>query len=176
MQKSKQGITLIALVVTIVVLLILAGVTINLLFSDTGLFGKAQEAENAWRNGENSDINAIGALVNELNDILNGTGTGGGVTPGEDDTPDDPTKVSSNLGAVISSTENTDLTDSLNNKITVPAGFYIVTPEQDDTVIYDYSPDVTPTVQDGIVIQNEADGNLLHFVLLFHLVLLVFHL
>ena len=155
MQKSKQGITLIALVVTIVVLLILAGVTINLLFSDTGLFGKAQEAENAWRNGENSDINAIQELSNQVNDILNGTGNGGGSTPGEDDTP----KVEDNLGTVISSTENTDLTDSLGNKITVPAGFYIVTPEQDNTVIYDYSTDGTPAVQDGIVIQNEADGN-----------------
>ena len=158
MQKSKQGITLIALVVTIVVLLILAGVTINLLFSDTGLFGKAQEAENAWRNGEQSDINAIGALGNQVNELLNGTGSGG-TTTGGDDTPDDPTKVSGNLGTVISTTENTDLTDSLNNKITVPAGFYIVTPEQDSTVIYDYSPDGTPTVQDGIVIQNETDGN-----------------
>ena len=154
MQKSKQGITLIALVVTIVVLLILAGITINLLFSDTGLFGKAGEAENAWRNGENSDINAIQELSNQVNDILNGTGNGGGSTPGEDST-----KVEDNLGTVISSTENTDLTDSLNNKITVPAGFFIVTPEQDDTVIYDYSTDGTPTVQDGIVIQNEADGN-----------------
>ena len=160
MQKSKQGITLIALVVTIVVLLILAGVTINLLFSDTGLFGKAQEAENAWRNGEQSDINAIGALVNELNDILNGTGTGGGVTPGEDDpVVDDTPKVADNLGTVISTTANTDLTDSLGNKITVPAGFFIVTPEQDSTVIYDYSTGGTPTVQDGIVIQNQTDGN-----------------
>ena len=161
MQKSKQGITLIALVVTIVVLLILAGVTINLLFSDTGLLGKAQQAENAWRNGENSDREAIGDLVNQANEMLNGTWTGGSGTGGDDpqDPVDDPTKVSSNLGAVISSTENTDLTDSLNNKITVPAGFYIVTPEQDDTVIYDYSTDGTPTVQDGIVIQNEADGN-----------------
>ena len=69
--KSKQqGITLIALVVTIVILLILAGVTINLLFSDTGLFQKAQQAENAWRNAEQSDINAIGELTNELMEIL----------------------------------------------------------------------------------------------------------
>ena len=153
--KNEIGITLIALVVTIVVLLILAGITINLLFSDTGLFGKAQEADNVWRNGEQSDINAIQELSNQVNGILNGTGNGGGSTPGEDDTP----KVEDNLGTVISSTENTDLTDSLGNKITVPAGFYIVTPEQDNTVIYDYSTDGTPAVQDGIVIQNEADGN-----------------
>ena len=54
------------------VLLILAGVTINLLFSDTGLFGKAQEAKNTWENAENSDREAIGELSNQMNDIING--------------------------------------------------------------------------------------------------------
>ena len=41
-----HGITLIALVVTIVVLLILAGITISLVFSDNGIIKKAQEAAN----------------------------------------------------------------------------------------------------------------------------------
>ena len=84
---NQSGITLIALVVTIVVLLILAGVTINLLFSDTGLFGKAQEAKNTWENAENSDREAIGELSNQVNEILNGIGTesGGGTNP--DDEP-----------------------------------------------------------------------------------------
>ena len=36
-EKSKQGITLVALVVTIVVLLILAGVTITALLGDDGI-------------------------------------------------------------------------------------------------------------------------------------------
>ena len=40
--KEKRGITLIALVVTIVVLLILAGITINMLFSNGGIFKTAQ--------------------------------------------------------------------------------------------------------------------------------------
>ena len=45
--RSKQnlGITLIALVVTIVVLLILAGVTINLLFSSDGIIFSAQNSK-----------------------------------------------------------------------------------------------------------------------------------
>ena len=38
--KTQKGITLIALVVTIVVLLILAGVSTNILFSDSGLIEK----------------------------------------------------------------------------------------------------------------------------------------
>ena len=68
-------------------------------------------------------------------------------------------KIENNLGDTISTTENTDLKDSFGNKITVPAGFYIVTPTQDSTVTYDYSDDGTPVVQDGIVIQNAEDGN-----------------
>lgn len=44
MQKNERGITLVALVVTIVVLLILAGVTIMYVMSDNGIFGQAQNA------------------------------------------------------------------------------------------------------------------------------------
>ena len=43
--KEMKGITLIALVVTIVVLLILAGVSINLLLGDNGIIIKAKEAK-----------------------------------------------------------------------------------------------------------------------------------
>ena len=42
--KGQGGITLVALVVTIVVLLILAGITIALVFAQNGVVGKAQEA------------------------------------------------------------------------------------------------------------------------------------
>ncbi len=44
MEKVK-GITLIALVVTIIVLLILSGITINTLFSDNGIISQAQKAK-----------------------------------------------------------------------------------------------------------------------------------
>ncbi len=43
--KNKKGITLIALVVTIVVLLILAGVSINLILDNNGIIAKAQDAK-----------------------------------------------------------------------------------------------------------------------------------
>ena len=43
--QKARGITLIALVVTIVVLLILAGITISLVFSENGVANKAREAE-----------------------------------------------------------------------------------------------------------------------------------
>ena len=51
MVKNKKGITLIALVVTIVVLLILAGVTISLLLDENGIIAKSKDARNANRAG-----------------------------------------------------------------------------------------------------------------------------
>ena len=51
MLRNKKGITLIALVVTIVVLLILAGVTISLLLDENGIIAKSKDARNANRAG-----------------------------------------------------------------------------------------------------------------------------
>ena len=45
MFKNKNGITLIALIVTIIVLLILAGITVATLTGDSGLIGKTSEAQ-----------------------------------------------------------------------------------------------------------------------------------
>ena len=47
LQTKNKGITLIALVITIIVILILAGVSINTLFGDNGLLTKADEARRA---------------------------------------------------------------------------------------------------------------------------------
>ena len=43
--KSENGITLVALVITIIVLLILSGVTISTLTGENGLLNKAGEAK-----------------------------------------------------------------------------------------------------------------------------------
>lgn len=53
--KKEQGITLIALVITIVILLILAGITINFIFSEGGIFNTAQKAKEENRIGEIMD-------------------------------------------------------------------------------------------------------------------------
>ena len=64
--EKTKGITLIALVVTIVVLLILAGITINLVFSENGIIKKAQEAGNKMNEAIESDKQAIQDLEDEL--------------------------------------------------------------------------------------------------------------
>lgn len=61
---KQNGITLIALVVTIVVLLILAGVTINALFGDTGIIKRAQDAQNKMDQAQDSDLTSLNNLNN----------------------------------------------------------------------------------------------------------------
>ena len=65
---KEKGITLIALVVTIVVLLILAGVTINAVFSDSGIIKKAQDAQNKANESVQKDMEQINALENWMNE------------------------------------------------------------------------------------------------------------
>ncbi|MCI8481867.1 MAG: hypothetical protein HFJ27_01990 [Clostridia bacterium] len=50
--KKNQGITLIALVITIIVLLILAGITINLLLGENGVFTIANEGKKSYSKAE----------------------------------------------------------------------------------------------------------------------------
>ena len=50
MLRGQKGITLVALVVTIIVLIILAGVSISLLFSEYGVVTRAQEAQGVQTN------------------------------------------------------------------------------------------------------------------------------
>lgn len=52
MLKTKKGITLVALVVTIVILLILAGVSVNLVLGNSGIIGKAKEAREKTSQGQ----------------------------------------------------------------------------------------------------------------------------
>ena len=42
--KKNKGVTLIALVITIIVLLILAGVALAMIMGDSGIFGKANKS------------------------------------------------------------------------------------------------------------------------------------
>ena len=72
--KGQGGITLVALVVTIVVLLILAGITIGTIFNDNGIIKKAQEAANATEEAAKNDQAAINGLLNEMDSIINGIG------------------------------------------------------------------------------------------------------
>ena len=49
MKKQEKGITLIALVITIIILLILAGISIAMLTGENGLLTKASEASEKYK-------------------------------------------------------------------------------------------------------------------------------
>ena len=68
--KNNKGITLIALVVTIVVLLILAGISINALIGDNGLIKRAQDAKDKWETAEKSDLESLNNINNFLKENI----------------------------------------------------------------------------------------------------------
>ena len=65
-KSNKQGITLVALVVTIIVLLILAGVTITSLLGDDGIISKAQNAANATKRSQVIESVRMDILIAQL--------------------------------------------------------------------------------------------------------------
>ena len=75
--KNNKGITLVALVVTIVVLLILAGVSINLVLGNNGIIAKAKEAETKSAEASQNDLKGMNGLVSEMEGALAGNGSTG---------------------------------------------------------------------------------------------------
>ena len=70
--KKNKGITLVALVVTIVVLLILAGVSINAVLGDNGIIKKANQAASVTKEAEVKEaINRN--TIKQKNEKLNST-------------------------------------------------------------------------------------------------------
>ena len=94
MLKEQKGITLIALVVTIIVLLILAGVTIAMLTGQNGILTNAQKAKETTSQAEaeeriNMTLNAIKTeIFAQQVDNKAYSGLAGVVTPGEGEEED----------------------------------------------------------------------------------------
>jgi len=127
--KKNKGITLVALVVTIVVLLILAGVSINLVLGNNGIIAKAKDAETKSAEASQNDLKGMNGLVSEMEGALAGNGSTGNGNTG------------SGNNFV---TKNTEVTYPGGN-VWIPEGFRI-------------SKDSASTVQNGVVIEDK-DGN-----------------
>ena len=68
----NKGITLIALVITIIVLLILAGVSIAMLTGENGILNQAQRAKNETEQAQMEEENILGEYENYLSQYTNG--------------------------------------------------------------------------------------------------------
>ena len=73
-RKRQEGITLVALVITVIVLIILAGVTLSTLVGDNGIITKAQEAKQNMANAAAEEDKLIQNLLNEIKGIEAGGG------------------------------------------------------------------------------------------------------
>ena len=132
MIKNKdKGITLIALVITIIILLILAGISISAL-TNQGLFKNAKAAQNATEKAEKEQGQRLNEYEDEINKYLNNNN--------EDEKLG---LITDNINKELSKTDNTKLKDEKGNKIVVPAGFKII--------------NGATTVDKGIVIEDVTE-------------------
>ena len=133
--KSSAGITLIALVVTIIVLLILAGIAISLTVGNNGLFSRAKNAANTWIESEANEQQEMKNFENVYDETLKNLGLGGN---GEGNKKP--------IGEITGQEKiNTETTDKNGNRVVVPAGFKVINPEA--------------TVEEGIVIEDVSANN-----------------
>ena len=70
--KRNNGITLIALVVTIIVLLILAGISIMMLTGQNGILNRAKEAKESTQQAQEYEQTAINNTSDFINSYVNG--------------------------------------------------------------------------------------------------------
>jgi hypothetical protein len=128
-RRNKRGITLIALVITIIVLLILAGITINLTIGEGGIITIAQQAGKNYVQASAGEQSDIADFVQETEAIINiNTDTGSWDKVAKVNAPDlltgmTPIKFNS---SIVATSGQTDL-DSI-----------IVTTTSSDTTWYNY--------------------------------------
>ena len=143
--SNQTGITLIALVVTIVVLLILAGVSLNAIFSENGIMKRAQNAQNKMDQATQNDLDAINGLSELIDSKTDGTTEGDTTLKSYEEAGKD-----ANNNGVL--TENATYTDSEKTTVTIPKGFKV------SDVVATGDTDGEQTVSKGLVIQDK-DGN-----------------
>ena len=74
LKNKEQGITLVALVITIIILIILATVAINFAFGNNGLIQRAEDARDYYVNDTSYTDESITNVESYLNDIIGGNG------------------------------------------------------------------------------------------------------
>ena len=75
-KASQQGITLVALVITIIIIIILATVTINMAFGDNGLIKQAELARDMAANSTQYETESMANLTAYMNEIMGGNPPG----------------------------------------------------------------------------------------------------
>ena len=128
--KKEKGITLVALSVTIIILIILAGITIRALFGQNGLIEQAKRARDDVSDSTQKEKDSRNKLLQEYENMM---------------WEPEPIRIEDVKGGEVFG-EKTKVVDSKNNEIMVPGGFKIAS-------------DSGNTVQQGIVIEDVNASN-----------------
>ena len=142
--KNNKGVTLIALVVTIVILIILAAVSMTMVLGNNGIFEQAKKGANSMASAEANTQEGFNSMSAEIDKII--SGNGGSESPDEPQPPKETIEESKNSGKEFTAPK-TEVTDSKGNKVVIPGGFKV-------------AEDSGDTVQQGIVIGDvSASGD-----------------
>lgn len=181
--KKQKGITLIALIITIIILLILAGVVLNLTIGQNGIINRAKEAGKTYQNAAENELAELDLLYRYLN--------------GEEKLPDNtpqtdagtivalPDKWKTTTPSYVSTTDGIEVvssktvasvyavSDGTGETVPVPIGFYYVGGTLESGVVisdnsvdknkYAGQTDVPSGIElneDGATISYELVGNL----------------
>ena len=82
--KEEKGITLLALILTVVIMIILAAVTINVALGEGGLVEQAKWAAEQTANSTKSEQEQLDDVADQINDIIAGIGGDTNSTGGEE--------------------------------------------------------------------------------------------
>jgi len=142
--RDPKGITLIALVITVVILIILAGVAISLSLGDNGLFYKAVGAKEDYRTAVNEEQVGIANIEDAINTITNGGNGEDKVTIEPAEITHEPTLLTysweelEKIAEIISNNDDTIKSDTATEvKIKIGETEYVVGVGDTTVVTYD---------------------------------------
>lgn len=69
--RNSKGITLITLIVTVIIMLILAGIGLNLAIGEHGIFRKTEEGAQLYQNSADDDRNKLNSIDKKIENIVN---------------------------------------------------------------------------------------------------------
>ena len=136
-KNKDRGITLVALVITIIILLILATISIQSL-TNTGLFKNAEKAREVTEEKTAEEKKFLDSYEEEM-----------GIASGAKEYTAAKTMAEAQTDDMLAKKVNSSITDAYGNKITVPAGFKIKV---------DATTNNATTVNQGIVIVDSNEN------------------
>ena len=148
-QEKQSGITLVALVITVVVMLILAGVAIAAVVDGDGLFSKTREAAETYENAADKESYMLTNLMGQINHYIKDSGSGEIVDPGDEGKEpgdEDPIGIKVNQNQTFTGESTGSYSDPI-----IPKGFAPINENGADW-------GTEEGYQKGLVITDEVDG------------------